>query len=401
MHEKFIARQPIFDRLLRVFAYELLFRSGPQNEYRPVRGGSTGVLTDSITLFDLQMLTGNARAFINVDEAALRLGAARLLPPERIVVEILESVRPTEEIIAICRDLRADGYQLALDDFIDPPGMDPLIELASFLKVDYKLLAPEDRARLAHKYSRNGLALLAEKVESRQELDEAQRLGYNYFQGYFFCKPSVLEAREIPGNRAVQLQLLNAASAAELDYGAIEELFKQDPSLLYRLLRYLNSPLFGRRHEVRSVKHALALMGEQDFRRWISIFALLAMSNGKPPELVRTALVRAYFCEGFSGAAHMPESSADLFFMGLLSVCDALLDKPIREVLISLPVAEEIKTALCGGENRMRDVYDAVLAWERGEWPRLPEVAERLGCDEQNVPEAYRLALEKASAISI
>jgi len=401
MHEKFIARQPIFDRLLRVFAYELLFRSGPQNEYRPARGRSTGVLTDSITLFDLQMLTGHARAFINVDEQALRLGAARLLPPERIVVEILESVKPTEQIVAICRDLRADGYQLALDDFVDPPGMERLIELASFLKVDYKLLAPEDRARIAQKYSRDGLALLAEKVESRQELDEARRLGYSYFQGYFFCKPSVLETREIPGNRVVHLQLLNAASAPEIDYDAIEALFKQDPSLLYRLLRYLNSPLFGRRHEVRSVKHALTLMGEQDFRRWISIFALLALSSDKPPELVRTALVRAYFCEGFSGAARMPENSADLFFMGLLSVCDALLDKPMREILASLPVAEDVKTALCGGENRMRDVYEAVLVWERGEWPRLPQLVERLGCDEQNVPDTYRMALEKASAISI
>jgi c-di-GMP-related signal transduction protein len=401
MHEKFIARQPIFDGRLRVFAYELLFRSGPENFFQPNANAAASVITDSITLFDLQMLTGHARAFVNVDELALRLGAPRLLPADRIVVEILETVKPSKGIVAICRDLRAAGYQLALDDFVGTPGMEPLVELAQFLKVDFQLLNPEARKKVARKYSRNGISLLAEKVETREDLEEARSLGFCYFQGYFFCKPSMLETREIPGNKLVHLQLLNAVAAPEINYDVVEQLLKQEPSLLYRLLRYLNSPVLGLRLEVHSVRQALTLLGEREFRRWVSVFAMIAMSSGKPPELIRTALTRAYFCEEFTEPARSRENGASLFFTGLLSVADALLDKPIATVLAGLPIAEEVKTALCGGKNRLRDVYETVLVWERAEWPLLPAMVQRLGCDEEKVSGAYRIALQKTAAVGV
>ena len=333
MHERFIARQPIFDKRLRVFAYELLFRGGPQNYFQPATNATTSVVADSITLLDLQHLTGPARAFVNVDELALRLGAPRFLPPDRIVVEILETVTPSEEIVAICRELRAAGYVLALDDFIDDPRMIPLIPFANFLKVDFQLLDANGRECIAKRYGNNGMSLLAEKVETEEELAEARNLGYAYFQGYFFCKPSMIQTREIPSNKLLQLQLLNAVAAAELNYTVIENLLKREPSLLYRLLRYLNSPLLGLRAEIHSVRQALTLLGEQEFRRWVSVFAVVSLSSGKPPELIRTALTRAYFCEDFSGPAGLGEKKSSLFLMGLLSVADALLDKPIAEVL--------------------------------------------------------------------
>jgi c-di-GMP-related signal transduction protein len=401
MHERFIARQPIFDKRLQVYAYELLFRGGPQNFFQPSRNASSSVIADSITLFDLQHLTGHARAFVNVDALALKLGVARLLPPERIVVEILETVEPTEEIVSICRDLRSAGYVLALDDFMDQPAMAPLIEIAQFLKVDFKLQDAGGRKLLSEKYGNGKIALLAEKVETEQELTEARHLGYSYFQGYFFCKPSMIETREIPGDKLLQLQLLNAVAAPELDYAAIEELLKREPSLLYRLLRYLNSPLLGLRTEVHSIRQAISLLGENEFRRWVSIFAVVAMSAGKPPELVRTALTRGYFCEEFSGPAGMGEKRSSLFLMGLLSITDALLDKPIAEVLRALPVSQEVKTALVGGENRLRDVYELLLSLERAEWSRIPSHVERLGCAEETIPDSYKSALQKAATISL
>jgi c-di-GMP-related signal transduction protein len=401
MHERFIARQPIFDKRLQVYAYELLFRGGPQNFFQPSRNASSSVIADSITLFDLQHLTGHARAFVNVDALALKLGVARLLPPERIVVEILETVEPTEEIVSICRDLRAAGYVLALDDFTDQPKWAPLVELAQFLKVDFKLLNGDGRKLLSQKYGNGKMALLAEKVETEQELTEARHLGYSYFQGYFFCKPSMIETREIPGDKLLQLQLLNAVAAPELDYAEIEELLKREPSLLYRLLRYLNSPLLGLRTEVHSIRQAISLLGENEFRRWVSIFAVVAMSAGKPPELVRTALTRGYFCEEFSGPAGMGEKRSSLFLMGLLSITDALLDKPIAEVLRALPVSQEVKTALVGGENRLRDVYELLLSLERAEWSRISSHVERLGCAEETIPDSYKSALQKAAAVSL
>jgi c-di-GMP-related signal transduction protein len=400
MHEKFIARQPIFDKRLRVYAYELLFRGGPQNFFQARNDASSSVIADSLTLFDLKNLTGHARAFINVDELALRLDAPRLLPPDRVVLEILESVKPTDEIVGICRELRQDGYSLALDDFLGEPTLQPLVDLAHYLKVDFTLLNADGRKRVAERYLGNGLSLLAEKVETQNDLDEARNLGYCYFQGYFFCKPSMLEARDVPGNKLIQLQLLGAVAAPELNDDAIENLLKQEPSLLYRLLRYLNSPALGLRSEVTSIRNAITLLGEREFRRRVSIFAVIAMSSGKPPELIHTALTRAYFCEDFSARAGLREKSDTMFLMGLLSVSDALLDKPIKDVLQSLPIDPEVKSALCGGENRYRDLYEVLLALERAEWPRLSTYTERLGCPEDNVPDSYESALHKASAVS-
>jgi c-di-GMP-related signal transduction protein len=400
MAEKFIARQPILDTRLRVFAYELLFRGGPHNAFQPYANASSSVIADSITLFDLQMLTGNTRAFVNVDEVALRLGAPRLLPADRIVVEILETVRPTEEIVGICRELRKDGYQIALDDFMDEPALAPLVDLAQFLKVDFQLMDPERREQVAQKYRGRGISLLAEKVETRAQLKEARTLGFNYFQGYFFCKPSMLETRDISGNKLIQMQLLSAVARPELDYDAIEAILKHDPSLLYRLLRYLNSPVLGLRSEVNSIRQAIALLGEMEFRRWASIFAVISMMNGKSPELIRTALTRAYFCEEFSGQAGLKEQSSTLFMMGLLSISDALLDRPIQDVLDSLAVSQELKAALCGGANRLSDVYHTLLAMERAEWPKLADCVQRIGCPEEKVPDSYQLAIQKATAIA-
>ncbi len=400
MAEKFIARQPILDARERVFAYELLFRGGPNNAFHPYANASSSVIADSITLFDLQMLTGNTRAFINVDEVALRLGAPRLLPPDRVVIEILETVRPTKEIIAICRELHDAGYQIALDDFLDAPNLAPLVELAQFIKVDFKLLGQEGREDLARKYRAKSIALLAEKVETKREMEEARSLGFSYFQGYFFCRPAMLETRDISGNRLVQMQLLSAVASPELDYNAIESLLKQDPSLLYRLLRYLNSPVLGLRSEVNSIRQAIALLGEKEFRRWASIFAVVSMMNGNSPELIRTALTRAYFCEDFSARAGLNENSSTLFLMGLLSVSDALLDRPMDEVLNSLAVTPELKAALCGGTNKLSDVYQLLLAMERAEWPKLTDHATRLGCPEDTIPDSYKQAIQKASTIA-
>jgi len=399
MHEKFIARQPILDTRLQVFAYELLFRGGPQNSFQPFANAASSVIADSITLFDLEMLTGHARAFVNVDETALRLGAPRLLPADRIVVEILETVRPTEEILGRCRELRSAGYQLALDDFVDSPEIAPLVEFANFLKIDFQMFDARTRSALARKYEDRNIRLLAEKVETESEFREARDLGFSYFQGYFFCKPSIVETREIPGNKAIQLQLLTAVAAPELRCDIIENLLKQEPSLLYRLLRYLNSPILGLCSEVRSVRHAIVLLGENEFRRWASIFAIISMSAGKSPELIRTALTRAFFCEEFSAKAGLREKGASLFLMGLLSVTDALLDKPMREVLKAFPVIQEVKIALCGGTNRFRDVFELVLALERAEWMRLSGIAARIGCGEGKIPDSYLSALLRATSI--
>jgi c-di-GMP-related signal transduction protein len=400
LYERFIARQPIFDKQPKVFAYELLFRAGPQNIFQPRKEASASVIVDSATLFDLQTLTGHAKAFINVDEAAILSGAARLLPANRIVVEILETVSPTPEVIQACAELFESGYTLALDDFEDHPKWEPLLRFVKFLKVDFRGSDADARCAIAKRHQSNGMQLLAEKVETQADVKEARTLGYSYFQGFFFCKPTMVEGKDIPGSKITYLQLLEAVSAPELSYPRIEELLKREPALVFKLLRYLNSPLVGLRIEIHGIREAIALLGEREFRRWISVVAVVSMASDKAPELIRTALTRAYFCEDLSRLIGMSAQSSDLFLMGLLSVTDALLDRPLEQIISSVPVSAEVRAALCGGTNRFRDVYETLLAYERADWTALSATVARFTSLESQVSGCYLAAAGRAGELA-
>jgi len=176
-------------------------------------------------------------------------------------------------------------------------------------------------------------------------------------------------------------------------------LLKNDPSLIYKLLRNLNSPLLGLRSEVHGLHDAIALLGETEFRRWISIVAIVTMAGDQPPELIRTALTRAFFCEAISQPIGIPAQCPDLFLMGLLSVSDALMDRPIDQVLSTLPVSADLRTALCGGVNRFRDVYEALLAYERADWPAVAGAAARLAQTESEISDCYQFASTRAAAL--
>ncbi|MGH9740851.1 MAG: EAL and HDOD domain-containing protein [Candidatus Acidiferrum sp.] len=400
MYERFIARQPIFDQRLKVFAYELLFRGGPENVFQPRKDASSSVIVDSTMLFDLQSLTGPAKAFINADQTALLQGAVKLLPADRIIVEILETVIPTAEVIVACSALRESGYILALDDFVDDPKWEPLLALAQFLKVDFRLCDREACRRIAERYLPRGLQLVAEKVESQADVSQARAMGYTYFQGYFFCKPTMIEGRGIPSNKLNYVRLLAAVNSPDFEFAKIEGILKQEPSLVYKLLRYLNSPLLGLRNEVRSISHAISLIGETEFRRWVSVVAIVSMANDKAPELIRTALTRAYFCEGISDPIGMTQQKSDLFLMGLLSVTDAILDLPMTNVVSHLPLSPDVQTALCGGVNRFRDVYDTFLSYERADWKTISKLAAKMGSPEDRIPECYLSAANCAASVS-
>ena len=407
MHEKFIARQPIFDDKLKLFGYELLFRASSENVFRPYKSASDSLIVDSTSLFGLQSLTGHAKAFINLDLFALQRGTARLLPPDQVVIEILENITPTQEVVQLCAELCNEGYTLALDDYVGHPKWEPLIPLVKFLKVDFRACDPPARAAIANRHraqpgaDANSVRLLAEKVESNDDLLEARSLGYVFFQGYFFCKPSTLSVREIPGNKLNCLRMLHLVASPDFSYDAVEELLKTDPALVYKLLRYLNSWLVAIRGEIHSIREAIALLGEKEFRRWISVLAVVAMASDKPHELIRTALTRAFFCETLAKSLPNPATSSvrssDLFLMGLLSVTDAILDRPMEQVLASLPIAPEVRAALCGSANSYRDVYDVLLAYERADWPTLSSASARLGIDESSVADCEAKAREASS----
>lgn len=393
--EVFVARQPIFDRRQRVYGYELLFRSGQDNAFQAADGemATSRVITDSLLNFGPEAMTRGKRAFINFTRAALLGGYADLLPPDWVVVELLENVEPAPEVVAACRALRERGYTLALDDFVYHPRFDPLLELASIVKVDLLATRGDDRANQLEKLNDFGVELLAEKVETHEEHQDARAAGFTLFQGYFFSKPVIVAGRDVPVFKLAYLRLLREINQPDLDLADMERVIKGDISLSYKLLRYINSAFFSLREPVNNLQQALGLMGEENVRKWASLVALAQLGQDKPDELIVSSLVRAKFLEDLAVGAGLKGRENAVFLMGLFSLLEPLVGRPLAEVVGDIPIAPEVKSALYGQPGRLRSLLELALAYERGDWGASVRLAEELGLTESQVPGRYVAAL--------
>jgi c-di-GMP-related signal transduction protein len=397
---KYLARQPILDRRREVYAYELLFRDGIQNscDASNLEFASTSVL-DTSFLIGLEKITGGRRMFVNCPRDFLLRGYVSLLPRDLVVIEILETVTPDKEVVDACRLLKQEGFLIALDDFVDTPAWARLIELTNFIKVDFRLTDPAKQHELATRYAPKGIRMLAEKVETQEEFTSGLEMGYSLFQGYFFCRPEMMQHHDLPSFKLAYLELLRAATAPEFDIDALALKIKQEASITFRLLRYLNSAAFGLRSEIRSIPHALSLLGEREMRKWIAVVSVGVMADGKPGELMTVPLVRGRFCELLAPLAGMPNHSNDLFLMGLLSVMDAILDRPLDTILAELPVRQEIKDALLARTGLYRNLLDIAIAHETADWEKVNALVEVLEIRKEKVPALYVAAMEWSSAL--
>jgi EAL and modified HD-GYP domain-containing signal transduction protein len=349
-------------------------------------------------LLGLDVLCDGHRAFINCTREILLKDYITLLPSEQTVVEVLETVPADDLVVAACRRLKEAGYVIALDDFAMNDPREVLTDLADIIKVDLRSTSAEDAAAMVKRYGPWRCRMLAEKVETREEFIAAKKAGFLYFQGYFFRKPEILTAHEIPANQLNYLRMLKAVSQRELDVREIENLVKSEAALCYRLLRYLNSAAFGFAAEIRSVKHALAILGEREVRRWIRLVATLGAGQGKTTDLVLAALVRARFCELLSPI--IPHGDSDLFLLGLLSLMDTMLEIPMRQVLENVPIDQESKGTLLGEANRLWPFYQLMLAQEAGEWNGVSELTAQLHLSESEVASFYLQAMEWAQQVT-
>jgi len=392
--QKFIARQPILDRFERVYGYELLFRAADEPFCRmsDAAQASAAVISDSLLLYGLNELTGCARAFVNCARETLVKGHAATLPRERVVLEILETVNPDDEVLAACKALKAAGYMLAMDDFQED-GKEALAGLADIIKLDVLATTELQRQQTMHKYLPRGVKFLAEKVERRDQFLTAAAQGYAYFQGYFFCKPEVLSTRDIASVKPVHLRLLQALTKEQLHVSEVAETIRHDLSLSYKLLRFLNSARFMFRAPVTSVHQALLLLGENGIRKWVGLMALATLAAGRPSVLVSTALVRAAFCEMIATLRGDTKRASDYFFLGLLSNLDVILCRPMLAILQELPITPDVRSALVGDPNHLHDVLETVKAYECANWAGFSALAKKQSLPEDAFSEMYLKSL--------
>lgn len=396
----FVARQPIFDRQQKVYAYELLFRSGfEQNFFDHSDGDSSTkqVLTNSFLSIGMDTLTNGKKAFINFTRKLLLDQVASFFPKDIMVIEILENIEPDGEIISACKKLKDLGYLLVLDDFVFSPGYENLIDLVDIIKVDFIQTHGIERGNVIHNIGTSRIKFLAEKVETQEDIEQAVDYGYSYFQGYYFSKPRIIAGKDVPAYKLNYLQILNEINQPEVDFDELAKVLKQDLSLSYKLLNYLNSPYFGFDNEIRSIKHALSLLGIRESKKWLSLFALQIIGKDKSQELLALSLIRANSCEMIAPPIGNKNRASELFLMGLFSMIDALLDQPLEDILAKLPLADDIKKALLGEKNQLRDVYELVVSYEKGDWVNFSEYAGKLGLKELELIDIFLKAFEKAT----
>lgn len=401
----FVARQPILDKNQRVFAYEMLFRSSGSRTTSVVLDGDAAtseVLASSMFTIGIKEILGDKRGFFNFTREHLFTDYSGILDPRQIVIEVLETVIPDEDVIAACRRLKAGGFLLALDDFCPADLNNPLVSLADFIKVDFRLTEPAQQKALAAHFVPRGITMLAEKVETVREFEAGRRWGYSLFQGYYFARPEIIRGKRVPESKRLYHQLLCALNEPELDINKIEAAIKYDLSLTYKLLLFMNSAQFGFLSRVESVRQAIVLLGEKRLRTWVSLALVASMGADKPQELIVTGAFRAHFCERLGKEARINCTSGSLFLLGLFSVMDAVMGMPMKEVLAGVHLDEEVLATLLGAaapDSRMSKLYTLVLAYETAAWQQVSSLSSELGIHDEEIPDMYKESMQWTSRL--
>jgi EAL and modified HD-GYP domain-containing signal transduction protein len=399
----FIGRQPILGEDQKIYAYELLFRDSKKATGAQVLDNThatSQVVINTFNNFGVERVLGGSKAFINFATELLETDIPELLPPDKVVLEILEHVEPTPAVIARCRQLRERGYHFALDDFLYKPELEPLIALSEYVKFDVRALTIAGMAAQMQQMRGHALRVIAEKVETQEEFRACRALRVNYFQGYYFAKPETLTMKRLEA--AVQrimflFNLITTNAAPE----RIELEFKQDVALSFKLLHYINSVGFGLTNQVNSIKHALVLLGRTKLARWLGFLLMSGARTGVAPEaLFRTALVRARMIE-LLGRRFVPAAEHDYLFMtGMFSLLDAMLEAPLAETLNSLHLPDKVSGALLEGKGPYTVYLHITRASEGLEMARVEELCQPLGLTLADVTQAQMEAQAWAEEIS-
>lgn len=365
-----VGRQAIFDRQMEVFGYELLYRDGTGNAANIMDGdeATARVMVNTFLELGIDQIAGNGYAFLNLTANFFLSKYYEALPTKNVILEVLESIEPTPTVLQALIQARQNGYLIALDDFILRESHRALMEHADIVKVDVLALTNEELEEQVAMFQEYPVRLLAEKVEDQGMYERCLALGFEYFQGYFFCKPQIMEGVSLSGNRMAVVLLLAKLQDPFIELGELEDLVKNDVALSVKLLRYVNSASVGLPRSVDSISQAIGLVGTDRMKQWATLLAL-AHTGDKPSELMRVALIRARMCESLCplyGVAPGPG-----FTVGLFSILDAYFDCEMRQLLVDLPLAPEILNALLKREGVLGTILEEILAYERGEWGKL------------------------------
>lgn len=364
------AKQPIFDTQMKVAAYELLFRDGGANKAGAVDGdqATSHVLLYAFGQHKIEEIIGSAPAFINFTRNLLVFPPP--LPPNKLVIEVLEDVKPDEHVLKGLKNLKEQGYKIALDDFFLTRDTKQLIAYADIIKIDVLALSPAKLKAYVDYLRPLKLTLLAEKIETYEMMEQCKALGFELFQGYFLSKPDLVEGHKIEESKESILRLLATLTQTEVDIKTVAGAIATDPRLSYRILKIVNSSAVNSRNEINSLTQAASLLGLNQIRNW-AMLLVMASSDNKPMELCILGMTRAKFGEQI-GRKIGDKNLADMCFTtGILSTFDAFLDMPMEQLLQNLTLSKEIQQGLTTASGNTGLILQLTKVYEVADWPKV------------------------------
>lgn len=399
--EVFVARQPIFDVDNKVYAYELLYRQSEQNFFDQSVTSNVAtslLLMNSYYTFGIDKLVGDGKAFINFDKHLIDAEIPMLLDKERVVVELLEDIEPDKGFIREVKKLRTNGYTIAIDDYVEGYLYDELVELSHIIKVDFFENTNEQIESIVRRWKPRGKILLAEKVETQEVFEWAKKIGFDLFQGYYFSKPAMLRGKGMTDSTYQYIRIMEELSAKEPDYKRIAEVIETDVALTYKLLKLVNSN-FTASKAITSIQHGLAILGIDAFEKWFSLAMVQNLAGSKPSELVKLSMLRGHFMEAVALNSQLKSYSNEMMLVGILSVIDALVERPIEDIVNELPLGEDIKAALLMKPGKYTKVYQMVLQIEKGDFELKDDCGREINLDCMEVPKYYYDSVKWADEI--
>ncbi|NPA71417.1 MAG: EAL domain-containing protein [Gammaproteobacteria bacterium] len=397
MIDIYIGRQPIFNTKMQVIAYELLFRSNTKHNNAVIIGGdaaSAQVMMNAIGEMGLSEVVGEHLAFINFTEGLLLRECQPFFPRKRVVIEVLEDIEVTPQLLSALTTLKAQGYTLALDDYVFNPALEPLEAFADIIKVDILAVGPKKMAEHVARIKAKGIKLLAEKVEIREQYDFCLKLGFDYFQGYFFAKPTIISGKRLPNSKLAVLELLASVYNPDVDMKTLSEIVGKDIALSQKLLKFAAESDI-KTAPISSIHDAVMRFGLNRLKSWASMLVLSGVDD-KPIELFLTSLTRAKFCELLGEKLGGPAKDT-YFTVGLFSCLDAVMDSDLSDLVSRLGLEDAIVKALLEGEGKLGLALNAIKGLEQGKTDfELPE-----GMSANEVSQCYLAAIKFSDSLDL
>ncbi|MEI8657722.1 MULTISPECIES: EAL and HDOD domain-containing protein [Vibrio] len=408
MYTTYVARQPILNSKRHTLGYELLFRDGEQNSFPQhvdADRATYRLIVENFLSIGINPAIDNSRCFINFPYNSLIRRLPLTLPKQKIVIEVLETCRPTDELLEAIIELNNEGYLIALDDFVYSPEWERFLPYVQIIKLDIMAMGIDAACAMVKKQLARGSRkrYLAERVETEDEFRAAREAGFRFFQGYFFSKPEIIKQRYVSPKHIVAMQLFQEVCKPHVDFVRVEKLVAKDVALSYKLLCFVNSITERIEVPISSFRQALVYLGQDRLKIFVSLAVASYISNHKPKELYNLSLQRAQFCQLTATRRKFDEHKDQAFLIGLFSVLDAMLDISLDVIVEQLPLTESVKEALNKRLGPFGELLNLEECFEKADWQGVQDYCELLGLSYEDVArdlnEAQRWSQETSSLV--